>query len=237
MRHNDDMKCVWVGIAAIVIIYLLNRNTALTQKSRMTLDSISGLITRVNPIRAISSRLTRHLVADDMIDACEVFPDLKCGLVSLIDNDAVKKSLPPPQSSDSEKQINLKKLTSFVESKENARACIIIFAHWCPHCKTIIKELVDLANGSGIKHRFLLVNGESVASEAFMGENAMFPLKHYPTILCKVGTVGKEAQSLANANEILDAAANEEASKPATETTETVENTTESTETMLDSLF
>ena len=126
---------------------------------------------------------------------------------------------------------------SFVENKDNQKACIIIFAHWCPHCRTLLKDLVAQANsGSGMDHKYLLVNGESVSSKAFVGENALVTLKHYPTILCKVGTMGKEAQSLQDANEILNSAL-EEPAQPATEPPLDDAVTTDNVETILDSLF
>ena len=246
IRQSDDMKCVWVGIAAIVIIYLMNRETSLRRRPMVTLDSISGLLTRINPIRAVSSRLTRPVTTGHLIDACEVWPEFKCGMVSLIDSVEAKNSLPPPPVDDTTKQDNLNKLMSFVESKENRKACIIIFAHWCPHCKTLLKELIEQANsGSGMDHKYLLVNGESVSSEAFVGEKALFPLNHYPTILCKIGTMGKEAQSLQNANEILESTSDDPSpdTSPPSETAVTDEVSSMETVTeeavggMLDSLF
>ena len=123
LRRGDDRKCVWVGIAAIVIIYLMNRDTSkLRQRAVVNLDSISGLLTRINPIRAVSSRLTRPLSANDLIDACEVWPEFKCGLVSLIDTAEAKKALPPPPADEATKQDNTKKLMSFVESTDNQKA-------------------------------------------------------------------------------------------------------------------
>ena len=94
-------------------------------------------------------------------------------------------------------------------------------------------------------HKYLLVNRESVSPEAFSGDGALFPLNHYPTILCKIGTMGKEAQSLQNANEILNDAPDEPApdAEPATSSSSddvdaTPEPTTqEKVENMLDSLF
>lgn len=236
-RSSDDMKCVWVGVAAIVIIYLMNRHTVLTRPRPIAFDALAGLISQVNPVRAVSSRIQRALVDGDLIDACEVWPEFKCGLVSLIDNAAVKKALPPPPADESTKQVNLQRLVKFVEAKENAKACIIIFAHWCPHCKTLIRELVEQANsGQNVSHKYLLVNGESVASEAFTGDKKVVDLKYYPTILCKIGATGKEATSLQDANEILEAAT--EAPPPAA--AEAVETTPEEeTEggNVLDTLF
>jgi len=233
---GDDMKCVWVGVAAIVIIYLMNRHTVLTHPRPIAFDAIAGLISRVNPVRAVSSRIQRALVESDLIDGCEVWPELKCGLVSLIDNAAVRKVLPPPPADESTKQINLQRLVKFVEAKENAKACIIIFAHWCPHCKTLIKELVEQANsGKSVSHKYLLVNGESVASEAFTGDKKVVDLKYYPTILCTIGSTGKEATSLQDANEILDAAPTPDAA--AAETAQEATPEEEGGGNVLDTLF
>ena len=68
---------------------------------------------------------------------------------------------------------------------------------------TIIKELVEKSNsikGNGVK--YLLVNGESVHSDAFQGDKAVISLQHYPTILCKVGNMGKEVKSLDEATKL-----------------------------------
>jgi thiol-disulfide isomerase/thioredoxin len=179
--------------------------------------------------------------SEDLIDACEVWPELKCGMVSLIDSVKVKKELPPPELDEASKKTNLQKLIKFVEDKENAKVCIVIFAHWCPHCKTLISDLIKQANsGESVTHKYLLVNGESVASEAFSGDRALFQLKHYPTILCKIGNMGKEADSLESAKKMLDEAGDVSAEKDDESESKQVDDDdskAKTEENMLDSLF
>ena len=47
-------------------------------------------------------------------------------------------------------------------------------------------------------------------SDAFQGPDAIIPLRHYPTILCKVGNMGKEVASLDEATETAMSAPEEE---------------------------
>lgn len=203
MMPKSDMQCVWVGLAAIAVIYLMSQqNRHLYQQRPSRFDGLSGMVSRMNPFAGVSARIQRALASSDLIDASVVWPELKPGLISLIDNSKVSANATSEPTTDEEKEQNYKRLLEFIESKHNAKACIVVFAHWCPHCKTLIKELVDAANTKdGIK--YLLVNGESVAPEAFTGPNAFVNLKHYPTILCKIGNKGKEVASLTEATETL----------------------------------
>ncbi len=181
-----------------------NRNVY-TRPSR--LEALSGMISRVNPFVGVSARIQRALTTDHLIDASTVWPDLKPGLISLIDNSKVSKGSTNEPTSDDEKKENYRKLLEYVESKHNAKACIVIFAHWCPHCKTIIQEMAEKANElskDGIS--YLLVNGESVSQEAFTGPNPFVSLQYYPTILCMTGNKGKQVSSLTEARETIASA-------------------------------
>jgi hypothetical protein len=149
-----------------------------------------------NVVKGVSAKVAGTADKYALIDACKMFPDLTCGMVSLIDN---AKSLTNPKEPTPEdvKRKNYDTLLKFVNDPKQKRACIVIFAHWCPHCHNLIKELGDGATsikGNGVT--YLLVNGESVHSDAFQGDKAIISLQHYPTILCKVGNTGKEVMSL-----------------------------------------
>lgn len=208
--NRSDMQCVWIAMAAIAVIYVMNQqNTQYNRRLAYGTHALSGMISRINPFTAVSARIQRALPGPKLIDASRVWPELPRGLVSLIDNSAVSSDTANEPTSDAEKQTNYKRLHDFVNSGKHTKACIVIFAHWCPHCKTLIRDLVDSANEiSKDDISYLLVNGESVASEAFMGETSIVNLKHYPTILCKMGDAGSEVASLEEARQTLAAGVN-----------------------------
>lgn len=200
---NNNMQCIWVGLAAIAIVYLLNEQNRMQRPIHpfmQPVQHVAGMLTNI--VRGVSAKVTGPAENHGLIDACKVFPDLKCGMVSLIDN---TKNLANPKEPTPEdvKLKNYETLNKFVNDPNQKRACIAIFAHWCPHCHNLIKELAEKANsieGNGVK--YLLVNGESVHSDAFQGDRAIISLQHYPTILCKVGNMGKEVKSLDEATQL-----------------------------------
>lgn len=208
-RGGDNMQCVWIGLAAIAIVYLLNEQNRTHRRMHhqnipllQPVTHVAGMITNV--IKGVSSKVSGTIGGTNLplLDGCKVFPNLKCGMVSLIDN---TKNLSNPKEPTPEdvKQKNYETLLKFVNDPTHRRACIVIFAHWCPHCHNLIREFEDKANiinGNGVE--YLLVNGESVHSDAFRGEKAIISLQHYPTILCKVGSMGKEVGSLDEATRI-----------------------------------
>lgn len=202
---NNNMQCVWIGLAAIAIVYLLSEQNRMQRPMHhhpilQPVQNVAGMLTNV--VKGVSAKVTGTLGNLPLIDACKVFPDLKCGMVSLIDN---TKNLANPMEPTPEdvKLKNYQTLLKFVNDPKQKRACIVIFAHWCPHCHNLVKELVAKANsikGNGVK--YLLVNGESVHSDAFQGDKAIISLQHYPTILCKVGNMGKQVKSLDEATQL-----------------------------------
>ena len=113
-------------------------------------------------VRGVSAKIAMGVGKMPLIDGCKVFPQMKCGMVSLIDNtsDLSNPKTPTPENV---KRKNYEALLKFVNDPSNERACITIFAHWCPHCHNLINEMAAKANsiaGNGVK--YLLVNGESV---------------------------------------------------------------------------
>ena len=223
---RNDMQCVWVGLAAIAIVYLMGEQGRMSRMRREFLQpvhAVAGMLTSV--VGGISAKVTEGIHSNTaLIDACKVFPKMKCGLVSLIDN---TKNLANPREPTPEevKRKNYETLVKFVNDPKQPRACIVVFAHWCPHCHTLINELVDKANsikGNGVQ--YLLVNGESVHADAFQGEKAIISLQHYPTVLCKIGNMGKEVKSI------------DEATRMALETNpeDVIEDTTDNTQPSLE---
>lgn len=197
---QNNMQCVWVGLAAIVIVHLMieqNRTRRPWHPVFQPVQNLTGMITNV--VKGVSAKVTGKLDDIPMVDACKVFPKFKCGMASLIDNTA-NLANPKDPTPDAVKRKNHKTLLNVVNDSKQERACIIIFAHWCPHCHNLINEVVEKANSSpknGLK--YVLVNGDSVHSDAFQGDDAIISLQHYPTILCKVGNMGKEVKTLEEA--------------------------------------
>lgn len=200
---NNNMQCIWIGLAAIAIVYLMNEQTRMQRPMHpfmQPVQHVAGMLTNV--IKGVSAKVAGTADKYALIDACKVFPDLKCGMVSLIDN-TTNLANPKEPTPEDVKRKNYEALLKFVNDPKQKRACIAIFAHWCPHCHDLIKELAEKANsleGNGVT--YLLVNGESVHSDAFHGDKAVISLQHYPTILCKVGNMGKEVKSLDEATQL-----------------------------------
>ena len=89
-------------------------------------------------------------------------------------------------------------LESFIKD-ETSKMCIVIFAHWCPHCKDVIKKIGDM-NLRDAPYTMALVNGEAVNSEilaTILGKQ----IEYYPTILSKNGKTGEEVGSVEEATQ------------------------------------
>lgn len=199
---QSNMQCVWVGLAAIAIVYIMNEQNRMRRYLPILqpVHAAAGMLTSV--VKDVSARLTDTVAGVALIDGCKVFPHLKCGMVSLIDNTS-NLANPREPTPESVKRKNHETLLKFVNDPRKTRACIIIFAHWCPHCHSLIDEIVNKSESiknNGVK--YLLVNGESVHSDAFKGDSAVISLQHYPTILCKVGDMGKEVKSIDEATRV-----------------------------------
>lgn len=214
---SNNMQCIWIGLAAIAIVYLLNEQNRMHRPMHhqflQPVQHVTGMLTKV--VKGVSAKVAGTNVP--LVDACKVFESLQCDTVSLIDN---TKNLSNPREPTPEdvKLKNYETLLKFVNDPKQKRACIVIFAHWCPHCHNLIKELVEKANsikGNGVK--YLLVNGESVHSNAFQGDKAIISLTHYPTILCKVGNMGKQVKTIDEATQLAKNTNPDEINAPATE--------------------
>lgn len=176
-----------LGVAAYVLITSMDRRSPMACMPRPA--AVASMFSSVSA-RLVSGRVTAAAVVEGG-EACE-----------LLDGDGSEEC----------KTKNDKKLRQWM--KADGKGCIMIFAHWCPHCKEMMKEIVKVANenaGSGVK--FLMVNAEAVASGAFTGDDAVHELKFYPTILCKVNkevqqvSTPQEAMAVVNETPLQEAAA------------------------------
>lgn len=105
---------------------------------------------------------------------------------------------------DSKAASNGDKLRKLVGNKD--KNVILLFAHWCPHCKTAREMMEKVAaekKGSPIK--FVMVNAEAVESTCLSGADAIFPLEYFPTVLAndENGTV-TQCSDIGNAVEVLE---------------------------------
>ena len=112
-----------------------------------------------------------------------------------------------PKATDAEVETNTTKLTS-VLSDSKSNSVIIFFAHWCPHCKSVISKLSEM---KGLPFSVVLVNGEAIGNLSEQG----IDIQYYPTILCKKGDNGQQVESLDAARAYLTA---EEAAASAKQT-------------------
>ena len=167
-----------LGVAAYVLI------TSMDRRAPMACMPRPGAVASM--LSSVSARIVGKTTAKDLADGGEA--------VELIDGG----------DTDSSKAKNEKKVRDFL--KKDGKGCIMIFAHWCPHCKEMMKEMVKVANenaGSGVE--FLMVNAEAVASGVWTGDDAVHELKFYPTVLCKmdkkVEQVASPEEAVATAKE------------------------------------
>ena len=209
VRSGGDMQCVWIGLAAVAVVYVLmgqQRQLEIHERARQLCHNAKGvasMITRrvTEPVANVVAGMLTDVQEDASPPAAgTVVKDVEMPpQVKLLDGEEADK----PASAE-RKTANHRMLVKYVNSDANSRACIIIFANWCPHCKTLLKELSDRANKASMDGvKFLLVNGEAVDPAAFTGDSAIVELRHFPTILCKVGQTGTEVSSLDEAEKVL----------------------------------
>ena len=145
--------------------------------------------------------------AAEVLSTCESAPT-----VELIDAKKATKAAPDAskEMSDTEKFANAKELRAWIA--KHPKGVVVLFAHWCPHCKAMIAQLAEVAKGAPKDVAFLACNAEAVAGEAFAGDDAVVELEYYPTV-CKItkGTVEQVADVQAG----VEALAAEEAESPA----------------------
>lgn len=216
--RTQDMSCLWVGITAIVIIYLVGEQNRLNRiissmanpmtdpvklvagmfsnvssKVGLLQTTAKGLSARVQTtVKEISAKLVTTTPVT--VDASTKFKALDAGVCQLIDA--------PETADEPTLEKNYEVFKKFIEDHKTSPAVIVIFAHWCPHCHSLIGDMA--ANQEEMKKDevdYLLVNGESVAFKAFKGEDAILDLTHYPQIGCLVDGKVKPVGSLAEAKE------------------------------------
>lgn len=150
-------------------------------------------------VQGITSMVTQavHAGKTDTTDASTKIPAIPKDVVEIIDAkpDVTDNIEATRKLSDEEKQANEASLRSWLAKKSNDKACIVLFAHWCPHCKDMIAETVKTAMVHKKVCKFLLVNAESVAPSAFTGDNKIINLQYYPTVLCKTGSTLEQVES------------------------------------------
>ena len=238
-QAQTTMNCVLVGAVALaVILFVQQQNRMMHYGTSMLVNPIQGIAGMVSHVaRGVSARIAS--TSARLTDGSKIFPAMPAGTVEVLDNTS-NPTNPTAPTPDAVKRANHEALVKFIKDPANHRACIVVHAHWCPHCHKVVQEIVDKADslkGNGV--RYLLVNGDAVHSDAFQGPDAIIPLRHYPTILSKVGNMGKEVASLDEATEAALSAEEEttEEEQVQTEEEETQEREQEEQEDPLAMLF
>lgn len=182
-RLESDMRCVWAGIAAVVVMYMLSRQTVSygphAPPVPRTYPTMSAMVSRLNPMPFISARLATETksMPPMLTEAMKKSWGME-GLdrVFFIDDNLTAKD---------RLEENLKRFTNFVtDADENA--VVILYANWCPHCKDLIHRVSSMLSAEDAKTlKILLVNAESVHPSAFHGESRFIDLEFYPTICTK----------------------------------------------------
>lgn len=166
--------------AVVVMVYLLTNNAATT----------NAMLPHAYESK-VSSKLA---TANDLLPcASTTFPDFPAGGATIIDGTDSARNTAAAQS-------------LFGGAVPSA---VIVFAHWCPHCKTAINALGnDIAEykASFPSVQFVLVNAEAVPGA--WGKNpGQVDIMHFPTFLA-CGAQGVTAtESVADAVQLAGGAA------------------------------
>lgn len=200
---GDNMTtCLILGGVAIVVYTMMQQQNQ-TQMMRSPRFFYEQALQAPGAIASGISSMIATTKANELPDA-DTSLKIKKGVAKIIDNTSDSKV-----ASDDEKKANEAKLRKWMKYHEDA--IIILFAHWCPHCKDMIAKLettVVEKKPSGI--HFLLVNCESVASSAFTGDDKIYQLQYYPTVLCKKGSDVKQVTDPAEAIQLINTKKSEE---------------------------
>lgn len=104
------------------------------------------------------------------------------------------------------------KQAASVLTSSGSEAVVMIYAPWCPHCKTAMPDFAKLSK----EHPgtlFVLIDAESLPGEAFSGPNALVQLEHFPTLVRK--EKGKEPVKVSSMHEAIPAKADSKADSKA----------------------
>lgn len=87
------------------------------------------------------------------------------------------------------------KVRRWLANPKHAKGIILIFAHWCPHCKSTLPIMEEMAK-SHKDVSFLMINAEACPQTLFSGSDAVHALEYFPTILAKVGAMARPVESV-----------------------------------------
>lgn len=203
-----------IGVCAVLFFMMMNNNQMRQQTAMFPRAMHNGVMSMLGQMTGGHSK---H--PPGMKSATSTFSEFSSSArVSLIDGD------------ESAKQANEQALRDFVND-DSKSGCIVFFAHWCPHCKTMISKIAEVANANPNSDvRFVLVNAESVMHTAFVGEGAVYELKYYPTVVCKIGT---QLTQVSGPEEVMESIVSQQPQQPPVESEEQVSSEGE----MLSKLF
>jgi thiol-disulfide isomerase/thioredoxin len=193
---NGISTCMVAAVVVVVVTLLMQSNTRprnmCMSAAHDAAGAVSGMLATIG--NAVSARVASGEAADN--DASRMNRGFEVGAATALDAD------PNSPATEEVKKDNEAMLRKFMAS--NGTGCVIFFAHWCPHCHALVESLVEVANANAKGPvKFLLVNGDAIASTAVTGDDAVVQLKYYPTILCKTKQGVKQVPSLEEAKKEL----------------------------------
>ena len=162
-KSAPDMQCMYVGLAAIAIVYLL------MQQNRMPRGGI--MFPLVNGVQGVSSMLAKGVRA--MVVGTPGLPD------AALSHNAIKAGTVSAITSD-DKQENKRLLKSVIKRND---VILIVYAPWCPHCKTVIHDIATRSHSGLLKSdmTYILCNGDACDGSCFSGPDRLLSLEYYPS--------------------------------------------------------
>lgn len=169
MGVDANTLCLWIGLAAFALFYVKHSCDANSRRAvALPMQAVSGMIARLGDAIQLGE------------DDAAPLLDGATGVAKRID--ATHGSTPAK---------NLAKLRAFLEKHSSENVCVVFFAHWCGHCQQMLRDMAAQAKDLRANDvTYLLVNAESVSSEAFAadGPHSVVHLQYYPTICTNRGS-------------------------------------------------
>ena len=100
-----------------------------------------------------------------------------------------------------QKTVNKKELEKILKNTD--KMIVMFWAPWCPHCHSSMRDFNIASTKSDTP--YLMVNAETVDKSAFVGENAVVQLTHFP-FMCRMenGNVVRVSKKTPTSENILE---------------------------------
>lgn len=189
--QKDNMNtCFMVGIAALVVFLTLSKPQSpmyhpVAHRAGMHITSMVASVGHTISARAangiaavadvVGGGSSNEMPASASKSTSDIPSDSK---VTLIDSAASAKDQDAWKSMTDAEKASCEKAARAVIAR-HAKAVVMIFAPWCPHCHTSMASYAAAASSS--KLPFYMINAEALPRSAFSGANAIFNLEYFPS--------------------------------------------------------